>query len=76
MEPEENLMEMRLPFPKRRTAAQSDGGGVSERRKQRLRRDVDRHIERHLKALGVPRPAGAVSATRPVNRSCQSRNGL
>ena len=59
MEPEENLMEMRLPFPKRSTAAQSDGGGISERRKQRLRRDVDRHIERHLKALGVPRPAGA-----------------
>ncbi len=52
-------MEMRLPFPKRPTAAHSDGGGLSARRKARLGREVNRYIERHLKALGVPRPDGA-----------------
>jgi hypothetical protein len=52
-------MELKLPFPKRHTAAESAGSGISERRRAHLRRDVDRHIERHLKALGVPRPDGA-----------------
>lgn len=51
-------MEVKLPFPSRHTAAESTASGISGRRRARLKRGVDRQIERHLKALGVPRPDG------------------
>jgi len=52
-------MEVKLPFPSRHTAAESSASGISGRHRERLKRGVDRQIERHLKALGVRRPAGA-----------------
>jgi hypothetical protein len=58
MEAEDRLMDMRFPFPKRHTAGQTDGSALSARRKARLGREVNRYIERHLRARGVSRPEG------------------